>query len=139
MSTKNENLPEARVPRLRRAEASRYLREHHGIKREPQTLAKLAVTGGGPEYDLFGRVPYYPIDKLDEWVAARLSRRRSTSDRGTPVGQKPDAPHPPLGRKGAPLESESHQTRNKPAENSSAHNLRNQPDPISVDDLGEEG
>jgi len=81
----------------------------------------LAVTGGGPEYDLFGRIPYYPVDKLDEWVAARLSRRRSTSDRGVSDGQKPGYPHPPLGRKGAPLESEPYQTRNKTAGSSSAH------------------
>jgi hypothetical protein len=32
---------------------------------------------------LWGRIPYYPIKKLDEWVMARLSPRRSTSDRGT--------------------------------------------------------
>jgi len=68
--------------RLRRADASRYLREKHGVETAPQTLAKLAVSGGGPEYDLWGRIPYYPVEKLDEWVLSRLSRRRSTSDRG---------------------------------------------------------
>jgi hypothetical protein len=68
--------------RLRRADASLYLREKHGVETAPQTLAKLAVSGGGPEYDLWGRIPYYPIEKLDEWVLSRLKRRRSTSDRG---------------------------------------------------------
>jgi hypothetical protein len=69
-------------PRLRRAEASRYLAEVHGVSTAPATLAKLAVVGGGPAYELWGRVPYYPTGSLDRWAAARLSPRRSTSDRG---------------------------------------------------------
>jgi hypothetical protein len=69
--------------RLRRRDASEYLRKTHGLELAPTTWAKLAVTGGGPEYDLWGRIPYYPIKKLDEWVMARLSRRRSISDRGS--------------------------------------------------------
>ena len=68
--------------RLRRRDASRYVHEKHGVETAPQTLAKLAVTGSGPEYDLWGRIPYYPVKKLDEWVVARLRRRRSTSDWG---------------------------------------------------------
>lgn len=66
--------------RLRRRAASEYLSERHGIATAPATLAKLAVTGGGPEYELWGRIPYYPTDKLDQWVHARLLARRSTSD-----------------------------------------------------------
>jgi hypothetical protein len=69
-------------PRLRRAEASRYLADVHGVSTAPATLAKLAVVGGGPAYELWGRVPYYPIGSLDLWAVARLSPRRSTSDRG---------------------------------------------------------
>jgi hypothetical protein len=102
MSIADENLgsevaESGRMPnRLRRVAASRYLKQQHGIDRAPQTLAKLAVTGGGPEYEVFGRIPYYSVDKLDEWVKARLSRRRSTSDRGgTPAGQMPGHPYPP--------------------------------------------
>ena len=34
--------------RLRRKQASEYLRERHGITLSPATLAKLAVVGGGP-------------------------------------------------------------------------------------------
>jgi hypothetical protein len=26
-------------------------------------LAKLAVTGGGPEYEMWGRIPYYPTTR----------------------------------------------------------------------------
>jgi|SRR5580704_19008375 hypothetical protein len=83
MSSNVENVSPEWPGRLRRLDASAYLLKEHGVKTAPATLAKLAVTGGGPEYDLWGRIPYYPIKKLDEWVMARLSRRRSTSDRGT--------------------------------------------------------
>jgi hypothetical protein len=69
-------------PRLRRAEASHYLNDVHGVTTAAATLAKLAVVGGGPAYELWGRVPYYPTESLDGWAKARLSPRRSTSDRG---------------------------------------------------------
>ena len=39
-----------RRPLLPRGGASRYLRETWGIERKPSTLAKLAVTGGGPQF-----------------------------------------------------------------------------------------
>lgn len=82
MSVHDDNKAENQWPeRLRRRVASEYLRKTHGLEAAPATLAKLAVTGGGPEYDLWGRIPYYPIEKLDEWVMARLSRRSPTSDR----------------------------------------------------------
>ena len=83
MSPNVEHVSPQWPERLRRAEASIYLAKKHGLKTAPATLAKLAVTGGGPEYDLWGRVPYYPIEKLDQWVHKRLLRRRSSSDRGT--------------------------------------------------------
>jgi hypothetical protein len=58
---------------LRRTEASAYLLEHHGINRTPATLAKLAVTGGGPPFHKANRIPlYYPAD-LDWWAASILS------------------------------------------------------------------
>ena len=69
---------------LRRAEAAEYLRQTHGVHLAVQTLAKLAVLGGGPPYFLDGRFPAYPIVGLDEFAIARLGRlRRSTSDDGT--------------------------------------------------------
>jgi hypothetical protein len=71
------------APRLRRTEASQYLLDVHGVSTATATLAKLAVVGGGPEYELWGRHPYYPTASLDLWAAERLSGpRRSTSDRG---------------------------------------------------------
>jgi hypothetical protein len=67
---------------LRRKAASRYLQEVHGVDRAPSTLAKYAVIGGGPIFQLMGRVPVYTPPNLDEWVASKLSGpMRSTSDR----------------------------------------------------------
>jgi hypothetical protein len=71
---------------LRRREASAYLRERHGINRAPATLAKLAVTGGGPKFRHVGRIPIYPVEELDAYAAAITSPlRTSTSDRGSEI------------------------------------------------------
>ncbi|MFC4271827.1 hypothetical protein GQF03_16305 [Sneathiella chungangensis] len=59
--------------RLRRAEAAKYLFDTWGISRTPKTLAKLAVTGGGPPYQKDGRFPLYLKSDLDDWVISRLS------------------------------------------------------------------
>ena len=44
------------------------------------TLAKLRLTGGGPEYLKLGRSIRYARKSVDSWIAARA--RRSTSDTG---------------------------------------------------------
>ncbi len=62
---------------LRRAEASVYLKERHGIDRAAQTLAKLACIGGGPNFRHFGRVPLYSPADLDAWAASLLSPAKS--------------------------------------------------------------
>ena len=70
--------------RMRRAEASRYLAEVHGIVRSPATLAKYASLGGGPKYELAGKWPLYRPEFLDEYAAAMLSRPvRSTAEAAT--------------------------------------------------------
>lgn len=75
--------PNLRKPRLRRAEASDYLRLAHGIEIKPSTLAKYATVGGGPSYNKCGASPLYPTDELDRWAAERLGTlRASTSDGG---------------------------------------------------------
>jgi hypothetical protein len=67
---------------LRRKEASAYLRDKFNVERAPSTLAKWAVTGGGPPFRLLNRVPLYTPADLDEWVASRLGPRMcSTSGR----------------------------------------------------------
>ena len=68
---------------LRRSEASDYLLERHGVRRSVQTLAKLAVVGGGPVFRRASRAPLYCPDDLDEWVESILSRPvRSTAELG---------------------------------------------------------
>ena len=68
--------------RLRRWEASEYLRTTWGLSYKANTLAKLATIGGGPPFELFGRWPVYRETELDRWVQDRLSDlRSSTSDK----------------------------------------------------------
>lgn len=70
--------------RLRRVEASKYLKEKWGIDRKPSTMAKLAVVGGGPRFEYANRIPLYPVPELDLWALSILSPlRRSTSDTGS--------------------------------------------------------
>ena len=59
--------------RLRRKEASTYLRDKWGIIRAPKTLAKLAVIGGGPPFEKDGRFPLHTEEGLDEWARSQLS------------------------------------------------------------------
>lgn len=69
-------------PRLRRADASAYLLEQHGVTLSPSTLAKLAVLGGGPAFRKDGRYPLYDVTELDRFAAARLGEpMSSTSER----------------------------------------------------------
>jgi hypothetical protein len=71
--------------RLRRKEASEYLKSTWGFTCKISTLAKLASIGGGPGFEYFGRWPLYPEPELDRWVRSRLSSlRQSTSDSGPP-------------------------------------------------------
>jgi hypothetical protein len=72
--------------RLRRKQASAYLRERHGITLSAATLAKLAVVGGGPAFRKDGPFPLYEVDILDAFATARLGPlRTSTGD-----GRRPD-------------------------------------------------
>jgi|SRR5215831_10014807 len=72
-------LPPQRL--LRRKEAARYVQQTWGIPLSPQTMAKLAVVGGGPLFRKAGRFPLYEIDDLDAWARLKLGpKRRSTSD-----------------------------------------------------------
>lgn len=67
---------------LRRTEAATFL-SHHGYKIAPATLAKRAVTGGGPPFISWGRTPLYDPEGLLQWARGRCSGpRRSTSDTG---------------------------------------------------------
>ena len=70
-------------PKLRRADAARYLREVHGIPVQSSTLAKWwCLKSDAPPAYLAGRIPLYPRDALDAWAAKRLGPlRTSTSDK----------------------------------------------------------
>ena len=71
---------------LRRKAASEYLHETHGLDRAPSTLAKLAVTGGGPTFRRMGRVPIYTPQDLDAWVEFKLSPRMHSTSQVAPNG-----------------------------------------------------
>ncbi len=66
---------------LRRKAAGEYLKAKFGFGSE-KTLAKLASTGGGPEFRKgFGAALYEP-KKLDEWALAKIGApQTSTSDK----------------------------------------------------------
>lgn len=74
--------PHLRKPRLRRFEVPEYLEIVHGVTVAVKTLEKLASVGGGPEFVKFNnRTPFYPTEKLDEWVASKWSKLvKSTSE-----------------------------------------------------------
>lgn len=59
--------------RLTRAEASKYLKEHHRISYTPKSLAKLAVTGDGPKFRKpNARLALYDRCELDRWANEKL-------------------------------------------------------------------
>jgi hypothetical protein len=58
---------------LRRVEAAEHIRGKWGYPCSPRTLAKYAVTGGGPPFRKAGRYPLYHPDDLDCWVGGKLS------------------------------------------------------------------
>jgi hypothetical protein len=65
---------------LTRAEAADYLTER-GLPITKATLQKVATTGGGPLYQIFGNRALYTEANLDGWADEKLSApRRSTSD-----------------------------------------------------------
>jgi len=68
--------------RLRRKQASDYLRERHGITLSAATLAKLAVVGGGPAFRKDGPFPLYEVDILDAFATARLGPLRTSTGDG---------------------------------------------------------
>jgi hypothetical protein len=65
---------------LTRVEAARYLTDTW-FPCAAKTLAKLAVTGGGPTFCKAGRIPLYARDDLDVWAKGRIGPRvKSTSE-----------------------------------------------------------
>jgi hypothetical protein len=64
---------------LRRADAANYLQERYGLRCAKQTLAKLAVLGGGPIFRHAGRTPIYAPADLDEWALSQIGKPRTST------------------------------------------------------------
>lgn len=78
--TDNITLPLAlRKPRLRRWEATEYLKIVHGIEVATATLAKWASVGGGPAFQKVNRTPLYPTAELDSWATDKLGQPLSST------------------------------------------------------------
>jgi hypothetical protein len=61
-------LTDVQPPRVDTRDASAYLLSKHGLRRAPQTLAKLRCTGGGPRFRPGSGRPQYDICELDRWA-----------------------------------------------------------------------
>ena len=59
---------------LRRWEASRYLFEVHGLQVAPNTLAKKACTGAGPEFCIVNKIPFYRPTALDAYAKTSIGK-----------------------------------------------------------------
>lgn len=51
------------------------------VRRSPSTLAKLRLSGGGPEFFKQGKVVLYPRSGLIRWLTERRFRSTSEYDR----------------------------------------------------------
>jgi hypothetical protein len=67
--------PDTRLRRTALAEALRAA----GYPMSDKTLATKATRGGGPPYQLFGRIPLYRWEDALAWAEGRLSAPRSSS------------------------------------------------------------
>ena len=60
--------------RKRRKAALEYINQQLGTDYRVETLARMAVDGGGPRFRKFGRFPLYETPDLDAWIRSRLSQ-----------------------------------------------------------------
>jgi hypothetical protein len=95
---------------LLRTEASVHLWEKYGIRRKPQTLAKLAVIGGGPKFRRDGRIPLYDPDDLDAWAEEILTPPAATTAEHDARARRGE-PKQPDGRVAAPADRQKHAGR----------------------------
>ncbi len=69
---------------LTRPEAAAYLTKR-GFKTSPSTLQKMATTGGGPIYQIYGNKAVYTPSNLDAYANAKLSAPRTSTAELTAV------------------------------------------------------
>jgi hypothetical protein len=73
---------------MTRAETAQYITDHW-FPRSSRTLAKLAVTGGGPPFRKAGRVPLYSEGSVDAWAESKLGPLvHSTTELGVNFSRK---------------------------------------------------
>ena len=60
-------------------QASDYLKQSLGLPVSEKTLSKYITTGGGPQFQKFGRRVVYQQQFLDDWASSRLSQPYSHS------------------------------------------------------------
>lgn len=64
-----------------RRDAADFVKDELGLPCTWRMLEKLAVVGGGPEYQIFGNRSVYRRSKLVEWALGRMKApRKSTSE-----------------------------------------------------------
>jgi hypothetical protein len=69
------------MARLNRADAAKFLGDN-GLPIAPNTLAKKAVDGSGPPYQVWNGQATYDTEDLLRWASDRLGPKlRSTADR----------------------------------------------------------
>ena len=61
---------------INRDEAAEYLTNNLGLRVSKNTLQKYVTTGGGPEYQRFGRRAVYTTQGLSEWAEQKISASR---------------------------------------------------------------
>jgi hypothetical protein len=83
-------------PNLTPGDASNYLLERWGIRRSPQTLAKLRCLGGSPSFFKAGRAILYPCDGLDSWAVALLGEQVLSTSQLVKLNSGEGRNHAPL-------------------------------------------
>ena len=68
---------------LTRAEAADYV-SAQGLPCAKGTLGKMATTGGGPIYRVFGKRAVYTPEDLQTWIAAKISPPKCSTSMGLP-------------------------------------------------------
>jgi hypothetical protein len=101
--TINNLTPETRLRRRAVAEAS----TAHGYPIKEKTLATMASRGGGPPFQLWGRIPIYTWGPYLDWAEARLSEPRSSTSETDAKTRRPGRPPKPAVAVLAPIASSS--------------------------------